>query len=67
MIAFEDAIEEAFERKKLKYPDLRVEVREQGWHAHTRPIEIGVRGFVAESTTIHQLDCGFLRTCRIYN
>ena len=39
MIPFEDAIEEAFERKKLKYAELVAEAREQGWQAHTRPVE----------------------------
>ena len=33
IIPFEDATEEASERKKLKYV-------ERGWHAHTRPVEI---------------------------
>ena len=55
-IPFEDAIEEAFERKKPK------DARQQGWQAHTRPVEIGVRGFVAKSTTTLLLDFGFSRT-----
>ena len=46
-IPFEDEIEEAFERKKLKYAKLVVEARERGWQADTRPVEIGARGFVA--------------------
>ena len=41
MIPFEDAIEEAFEWKKLKYMELVTEAREQGWKALTRPVEIG--------------------------
>ena len=49
-IPFEDKIEEAFERKKLKYVELVVEARQEGWQAHTRPVEIGVRGFVAKSS-----------------
>ena len=44
MIPFEDVIEEAFERKRLKYAKLIVEAREQDWQAHTRPVEIGIRG-----------------------
>ena len=51
MILFEDEIEEAFKRKKLNYAELVAEAREQGWQAHTRPVEIDVRGFVAKSTT----------------
>ena len=31
-VPFEDTIEEAFERKELKYAELLVEAREQGWH-----------------------------------
>ena len=51
-IPFQDAIEEAFERMKLKYAELVAEAREQGWQAHTRPVEIDVRGFVAKSTNL---------------
>ena len=58
-IPFEDAIEEAFERKKLKYAVLAVEVRERGGQAHTRPVEIGARGFVAKSATLLLLDLVF--------
>ena len=58
-IPFEDAIEEAFERKKLKYVELVAQERQRGWQAHTRPVEIGVRGFVAKSTTTLLLDFGF--------
>ena len=50
-IPFEDAIEDTFERTNLKYAELVVEAREWGWHAHTRPVEISVRGFVAKSFT----------------
>ena len=35
-IPFEDAIEEAFERKRLKYAEQVVWVRERGLLAHTR-------------------------------
>ena len=59
-ISFEHAIEEAFERKKLKYVELVAEVRERDWQAHTRPVEIGVRGFVAKSTTT-LLDFGLIK------
>ena len=58
MIAFEDVIEEAFERKRLKYAYLVVEAREQDWQAYTRPVEIGVKGFVAKSTAWLLLDFG---------
>ena len=45
------SIEEAFERKKLKYVELVAEAKQRCWQAHTRPVEIGVRSFVAKSTT----------------
>ena len=51
-IPFEDAIEEAFGRKELKYVELLAEPREQGWQIYTRPVEMGVRSFVAKSTTL---------------
>ena len=47
-IHFEDAIEEAFERKKLRNAELMgMRERKRCWQAHTRPVEIDVRGFVA--------------------
>ena len=58
-IPFEGAIEAAFERKKLKYAELVAEASQQGCQAHTRPLEIGVSGFVAKSTTTLLLDFGF--------
>ena len=44
-IPFEDAIEESFERKTLKYAELVTEAREWGWQAYTRQVEKGVKGF----------------------
>ena len=35
LIPFEDAIGEAFERKKLKYAVLVADASVQGWQAHT--------------------------------
>ena len=58
-IPFEDAIEEPFERKKFKYAELVTEAREQGWQAHTRPVEIVARGSVAKPTIWLLLDFGF--------
>ena len=40
-IHFEDMIEKAFERKKLKYAEPVTEAQLRGWQAHTRPVEIG--------------------------
>src|SRR4029434_2253574 len=58
-IPFEDAIEEAFERKKLKYAEVVAKPRQQGRASHTRPVEMGVRGFVAKSTKALLLDLSF--------
>ena len=58
-IPFKDVIEEAFERKKLKYAEMVAKPRQRGWEAHTRPVEMGVRGFVAKSTKTLLLDFGF--------
>lgn len=49
-IPFEDTIEEAFARKKLKWNG--TEVRDCGWQGNARPVDIGVRGFVAKSITL---------------
>ena len=54
---FEDAIQEKFERKKLKYAELVAEARQRCWQ-HTQG-QIGVKGFVAKSTTTLLLDFGF--------
>ena len=55
-IPFEDVIRGTFERKKLKYAELVAKPRQRGWEAHTRPVEMGVRGFVAKSTKTLLLD-----------
>ena len=41
------------------HAELVVEARERGWQAHTRPVEMGVRGFVVKSTTMLLLDFSF--------
>ena len=58
-VNYEDVIHKALERKTLKYAELVVEARQLGWQANTRLLEIGVRGFVAKSTTTLLLDFGF--------
>ena len=50
-VPWESAVEEAFERKKLRYAELAAEVQQQGWKARVRPVEVGCRGFVATSTS----------------
>ncbi|KAJ8333436.1 hypothetical protein SKAU_G00414440 [Synaphobranchus kaupii] len=50
-VPWEDAIDEAYERKKLRYANLAAEAEERGWDVKLRPVEVGCRGFVASSTT----------------
>ncbi|KAK0139173.1 Retrovirus-related Pol polyprotein from type-2 retrotransposable element R2DM [Merluccius polli] len=50
-VPWEDAIDEAFERKRLRYANLAAEAEGRGWNARVWPVEVGCRGFVARSTT----------------
>ena len=49
-VPWENAVEEAYERKKLRYTELAAEAQQRGWKAKVYPIEVGCRGFVASST-----------------
>ena len=48
-VPWEDFIEEANERKRLKYDELRGLCTNKGWAARCLPVEVGVRGFPAQS------------------
>lgn len=50
-VPWEEAIDEAFERKRLRYANLAAEAEEKGWNVKVWPVEVGCRGFVANSTT----------------
>ncbi len=50
-VPWEEAIDEAFERKRLRYADLAAEAEDRGWKVNVHPVEVGCRGFVASSTT----------------
>ncbi|KAL1263729.1 hypothetical protein QQF64_006468 [Cirrhinus molitorella] len=50
-VPWEDAINEAFERKRLRYANLAAEAEGRGWNVKVWPVEVGCRGFVARSTT----------------
>uniref|UniRef100_A0A3B1JD36 Reverse transcriptase domain-containing protein n=1 Tax=Astyanax mexicanus TaxID=7994 RepID=A0A3B1JD36_ASTMX len=50
-VPWEGAVGEAYERKRLKYSDLKADAEQRGWRAQVLPIEVGCRGFVATSTT----------------
>ena len=49
-VPWESRIDEAFERKKLKYSDLCDSCREKGWSVWCYPVEVGCCGFVGTST-----------------
>ena len=49
-VPWEEAVEEAYERKLLRYLDLVKDCIANGWNVVCYPVEIGVRGFVARYT-----------------
>ncbi|XP_076090373.1 uncharacterized protein LOC143062594 [Mytilus galloprovincialis] len=48
-VPWEERIEDAYERKRLKYQDLLAECRDNGWRVWLFPVEVGSRGFVGQS------------------
>lgn len=50
-VPWEGAVEEAYERKRLRFAELATDARQQGWNVKVRPVEVGCRGFVATSTS----------------
>ena len=50
-VPWESAMEEAYERKKLRYAELAADAQQRGWKAKVCPVEVGCRGFVATSTS----------------
>lgn len=49
-VRWEAAVEEAFERKSLKYTELAADAEQRGWKSKVCPVEVGCRGFVGKST-----------------
>ena len=49
-VPWENSVEEAYERKKLRYTELAADATQRGWNAKVWPVEVGCRGFVASST-----------------
>ncbi|XP_019217589.1 uncharacterized protein LOC109203016 [Oreochromis niloticus] len=49
-VPWEEAIEEAFECKKLRYANLAAEAEDRGWKIKVRPVEVGCRGFATSTT-----------------
>ena len=48
-VPWEERVQEAFERKMAKYQGLVAECKEKGWKTWCFPVEVGCRGFVAQS------------------
>ena len=48
-VPWEEGCEQAFERKSTKYQDLLHDCRAKGWQAWLFPVEVGCRGFPAQS------------------
>lgn len=48
-VPWEERIEEAHERKFLKYSDLQADCKAKGWKSHCFPVEVGCRGFAGQS------------------
>ncbi|KAJ8406497.1 hypothetical protein AAFF_G00300710 [Aldrovandia affinis] len=49
-VPWENSVEEAYERKNLRYTELTADAKQRGWNAKVYPVEVGCRGFVASST-----------------
>ena len=58
----EEGIENASSRKQLRYADLKVLIRQNGWLPTLFTIEVGVRGFVAKSLRKCLLSLGMKNT-----
>ncbi|MGH0174060.1 UNVERIFIED_CONTAM: hypothetical protein FKN15_067039 [Acipenser sinensis] len=58
-VPWEDAVDEAYERKKLRYAQLATEAEQRGWRVWVYPMEMGCQGVVAHSTTRFRKDVGF--------
>ncbi|XP_035862163.1 uncharacterized protein LOC118496075 [Sander lucioperca] len=50
-VPWEGAVEEAYERKRLRYAELAADAQQQGWNVKVCPVEVGCRGFIATSTS----------------
>ena len=48
-VPWETRVDEAHERKRLKYEDLRSDCTSNGWTTHYYPVEVGCRGLPAKS------------------
>jgi len=58
-VPWEDAVDEAYERKKLQYAQLATEAEQRGWRVQVYAVEVGCQGFVAYSTSRFLRSVGF--------
>jgi hypothetical protein len=63
-VPWEENMEEAFERKKLRYENLRAECEEKGWKCQVMPIEVGCRGFIGRTTASYLTRLGLTSRAR---
>lgn len=49
-VSWEDSIDEAYERKHLRYAKLAAEAQHCGWNTEVCPVEVWRRGLLATST-----------------
>ena len=57
-VPLEENMEEDFERKKLRYENLRMECEDKGWACQVMPIKVGCRGFIGWTTTSYLTSLG---------
>ena len=63
-VPWEENMEEAFERKKLRYENLRMECEDKGWARQVMPIEVGCCGFIGRTTTSYLTRLGLTNRAR---
>ena len=63
-VSWEKNCHAANERKTLKYADVMEECREKGWRVSLFPVEIGCRGFLAQSVLKLMTALGMVSSAR---
>ena len=63
-VPWEENMEEVFERKKLRYKNLRMDCEDEGWTCQVMPIEVGCRGFIGRTTTSYLTRLGLTNRAR---
>ncbi|VDI22183.1 Hypothetical predicted protein [Mytilus galloprovincialis] len=63
-VPWEERCEEAYQQKKEKYTELMTTCRERGWKAWLFPVEVGCRGFPAQSVWRMLQAMGIVRKAR---